>query len=62
MASFSGLGRKFAEVAMAKSDQRPSLSQKACKFEPNFHVQAFSMDSGNRLPFNDVDTGLKDRK
>jgi hypothetical protein len=59
---FSGAGREFAEVAMKKSDERSSLSQKACKFNPNFHVQAFSMDSGNRLPFNDIDTGLKDRK
>jgi len=62
METFSGLGRQFAEVAMKKSDERPSLSEKACKFDPNFHVQAFSMDAGNRLPFNDVDTGLKDKK
>lgn len=59
---FSGPGRKFAEFAMKKSDDRPSLSKQAEKFEPNFHVEAFSVDSANRLPHNDVDTGLKDRK
>jgi len=59
---FSAPGRKFAEVAMAKSDERQSLSRQAQRFEPNFHIEAFSLDSSNRLPHNDVDTGLKDRK
>lgn len=59
---FTAAGRKFAEFAMKKSDSRPSLSQQASRFEPNFHVEAFSKDASNRAPHNDVDTGLRDRK
>ncbi len=62
MQNFSGPGRKFAEFAMKKSDERPSLSRQAQAYDPGFHVQAFSFDSSNRLPHNDVDSDFKDKR
>lgn len=60
--NFSGPGRKFAEFAMKKADERPSLSRQAQKYDPGFHVECFSVDSSNRSPHNDTDTGFKDKR
>lgn len=56
MESMSQRGRDFANYAMTHNNNRPRP-----RFDPNFHVEAFSMDKSNREPYNDSTTEWKRR-
>ena len=55
----SQFGRDFAEAAMRANDEAPSADH---KFDPAFHIEAFSFDSSNRDPHTDRDSGFRGRK
>ena len=52
MQQFSPAGREFAQLAMRENDAKPSVDT---RFDPGFHLEAFSNDSSNREPWNDRD-------
>jgi len=60
MLRMSPYGREFAQVAMEEND-RKNAGRKT-SYDPNFHVECFSMDSSNREVYRDERTNWKARK
>ena len=59
MQQMSEAGRDFARTAIRDSDERPSVNT---RFDPGFHIEAFSNNSSNRAEWRDRDTGQRGRK
>jgi hypothetical protein len=57
---FSPRGKRFAENAMAYSDQRKS--KRDVMGDTNFHIEAFSFDSSNREAYQDAKSDWQRRK
>lgn len=53
-------GRDFARVAMEENDRKDA--GRKTSYDPNFHVECFSMDSSNREAYRDERTNWRARK
>lgn len=59
MRHMTAAGQDFARTAIQDSDSCSSVNM---RFDANFHLDAFSQDSGSRDEWRDRDTGQRGRK